>query len=56
MLISYLMLFTTRWWFQIYFFQPYLGKYSNLTNIFQMGWNHQLDKYIFKSSTYTPED
>ena len=23
-------------------FQPYLGKWSNLTNIFQMGWNHQL--------------
>ena len=21
---------------------PYLGKISNLTNIFQMGWNHQL--------------
>ncbi len=26
---------TTRWWFQIYFyFHPYLGKWSNLTNIF----------------------
>jgi len=24
-------------------FPPYLGKWSNLTNIFQMGWNHQLD-------------
>ena len=24
------------------FFHPYLGKWSNLTNIFQMGWNHQL--------------
>ena len=39
----------TRWWFQIYFFNvhPYLGplgKWSNFTNIFQMGWNHQLDK------------
>ena len=22
---------------------PYLGKWSNLTNIYQMGWNHQLD-------------
>ena len=30
-------------WFQIFFyFHPYLGKWSNLTNIFQMGWNHQL--------------
>ena len=30
-------------WFQIFFekFHPYLGKISNLTNIFQMGWNHQ---------------
>ena len=26
----------------IFHFQPYLGKWSNLTNIFQMGWNHQL--------------
>ena len=28
----------------IFYFHPYLGKISNLTNIFQMGWNHQLDK------------
>ena len=27
-----------------YFFHPYLGKWSNLTYIFQMGRNHQLDK------------
>ena len=27
----------SRWWFQIFFFHPYLGKISNLTNIFQMG-------------------
>ena len=26
--------------------RPYLGKWSNLTNIFQMGWNHQLDDMI----------
>ena len=32
----------SRWWFQIFFhFHPYLGKWSNLTNMFQMGWNHQ---------------
>ena len=24
------------------YFHPYLGKWSNLTNIFQMGWDHQL--------------
>ena len=35
----------TRWWFQIFvYFHPYLGKISNLTNIFQMGWNHHLEK------------
>ena len=26
----------------IFYFHPYLGKISNLTNIFQGGWNHQL--------------
>ena len=26
----------------IFYFHPYLGKWSNLTNIFQRGWNHQL--------------
>ena len=26
----------------IFYFHPYLGKWSNLTNIFEMGWNHQL--------------
>ncbi len=35
-------LWWNRWWFQTFFyFHPYLGKISNLTNIFQMGWNHQ---------------
>ena len=35
----------TRWWFQTFLsnFHPYLGKITILTNIFQMGWNHQLD-------------
>ena len=27
-----------------FYFHPYLGKIPILTNIFQMGWNHQLDK------------
>ena len=26
----------------IFYFYPYLVKWSNLTNIFRMGWNHQL--------------
>ena len=33
-----------RWWFHFFYFDPYLGKWSNLTNIFQMGWHHQLDR------------
>ena len=38
--------FITRWWQLKYLlFSPRtLGKISNLTNIFQMGWNHQPDK------------
>ena len=31
----------------IFYFPPYLGKWSNLTNIFQMGWNHQLEEEVF---------
>ena len=30
------------------FFHPYLGKISNLSNIFQMGWKHQLETYPLK--------
>ena len=29
----------------IFCFHPYLGKWSKLTNIFQMGWNHQLETH-----------
>ena len=37
----------SRWWFQIFFiFTPILGKIPILTNIFQMGCNHQLAYYI----------
>ena len=28
--------------FNVFDFHPYLGKCSNLTNIFQLGWNHHL--------------
>ena len=57
----------TRWWFQItaptrcvrqdrwfqilFYFHPYLGKWSNLTNIFQMGWNHQLFTDFYQVSS-----
>ena len=27
----------------VFYFHPYLGKISILTNIFQRGWNHQLE-------------
>ena len=44
---SHTYLYASRWWFQVFFHvHPYLGKWSNLTNIFQGGWNHQLDMYI----------
>ena len=38
----------TGWWQLKYFlFSPRnLGKISHLTNIFQMGWNHQLDELV----------
>ena len=43
----------TRWWFQtffnIFYFHPYLGKIPILTNFFQMGWNHQLEKFLMVS-------
>ena len=39
----------SRWCFQICFFHPYMGKWSILTNIFQIGWNHQVDS-AFSSS------
>ena len=29
------------------YFHHYPGKWSNLTNIFQGGWNHQLENYVF---------
>ena len=37
----------SRWWFQSEKNHPYLGKIPNLTNIFQMGWNHQLGDDLF---------
>ena len=31
----------------MFYFHPYLGKITNLTNIFQVGWNHQLEMFFF---------
>ena len=38
----------------IFYVHPYLGKWSNLTNIFQMGWNHQpeIDKFFPKKEFF----
>ena len=30
----------------MFYFHHYLGKWSNLTNIFQLGWNHHLVSYL----------
>ena len=40
--------YNSRWWQLNYFLcsPRTLGKSSNLTNIFQMGWNHQTEFYI----------
>ena len=47
----------TGWWFQLLFIftpGPYLGKWSNLTNIFHLGWNHQLEKESWCGSNSDP--
>ena len=36
----------------MFYFHPYLGKWSNLTNIFQLGWNHQLDIFLLTISDF----
>ena len=37
----------SRWWFQTFFYvHLYLWKWSNLTHIFWMGWNHQQEDAI----------
>ena len=41
--ISFVIYYITRLWFKKKYFHPYLGKIPILTNIFQTGWNHQLD-------------
>ena len=34
----------------ILYFHPYLGKIPILTNIFQLGWNHQPDLFFLKTN------
>ena len=33
----------------VFYVHPYLGKIPILTNIFQVGWDHQLEKIIFQT-------
>lgn len=41
---------TSTWWFQIFvIFAPYLGKISNLTNIFQLLVKHSFKDFFFLS-------
>ena len=40
----------------IFYFHPYLGKCSNLTNIFQMGWNHQLVTFWTQKWRFDSDD
>ena len=35
-----------------FYFQPYLGKIPVLTNIFEMGWNHQLGEIVWRFCDY----
>ena len=42
--------------FEYFLFSPRtLGKIPNLTNIFQMGWNHQLKDLEFYFEKYIPD-
>ena len=44
-----------RRWFKIFFHvHPHLWKWSNLTNIFQVGWNHQLESDSFPNAAFVP--
>ena len=51
--------YISRWWFQIFvYFHLYLGKWSNLTNIFQMGWNHHYSythTFFWRIAGYNPQ-
>ena len=40
---------TTRWWFETSFWDLYLGRRSNLTTLFQLGWKNQQDHVLAKS-------
>ena len=36
----------------VFYVHPFLGKWSNLTNIVQRGWNHQLDYQVKKPTNH----
>ena len=37
------------WWFLLFNFHPYPRKWSNLTDVFQRGWSHQLVLVLYTS-------
>ena len=39
--------------FKYFYFHPYLGKWSNFTNIFQMGWSHKLEIEFWVETSWT---
>ena len=44
----------SKWWFQILLhFRLYLGKIANLTNILELGWNHQSAIFLLKWSLFS---
>ena len=53
--IVYVYIYIDSWLVVSTFFyvHPYLGKWSNLTNNFQIGWDHQLD-LIFYQNLFFP--
>ena len=42
----------SMWWFQVFYVHPYLGKWSNLTDIFQMGGWNQLISYPLRQGVF----
>ena len=50
MFYGFYQLVKSSWWFHFFkYFHQYLGEISNLTNIFQMGWNDQLEIIVLNS-------
>ena len=58
--VSFMLILWKKWilggGFEYFFiFTPYLGRWSNLTNIFQMGWFNHQPEFDFHTHTHTPQ-